>query len=277
MSYLASPFRYTPTYNVGLDTGTPEVGATIRRPKNKKDPQEEKTPSKTPNENNGNGEGTSSGVRSGSVASGIGASAVAAGAVAQPGSAARSMMAQQENEPTSATNLSQSQFQTLIHPNPVTAPANPTRTSVAPAASPGFWSQVGHGISSIGNNSVVRDVMSFGDPFKSSDTGIAGAVSAARAPSAVIEPSNVYSPMRNFPEVSSGGPNIIQGSVEGPNSVGQGAQRAIGRSPVYDANPYGSSLGKQFMGSGNGASVDTSPSWIDSIPNDISELFSAVG
>lgn len=278
MSYLASPFRYAPTYDVGLNTGTPEVGGTIRRPKNKKTPEEEKTPSRVPNEGKGTGEANGAQSGSANAGAGISASAGMAGAVAQPGSSARSMAAQQENEPTSATNLSQSQFNTLIHPNPISAPANPTKTTVAPAASsPGFWSQVGHDISGIGHNSVVRDVMSFGDPFKSSDTGLAGAINPSYN-SSVIQPSQVYSPSRNFPEVSSGRPSVIQGSVEGPGSVGQGAQRAIGRSPVYDANPYGSSLGKQFMGNGS-APVDSSPSpsWIDSIPNDISELFSSVG
>jgi hypothetical protein len=113
--------------------------------------------------------------------------------------------------------------------------------------------------------------MSFGDPVKHYDQGgLVGAVS--QGSSDVVQPSAVYSPMRNFPEVSSGKPSVIQGSVDSPGSVGAGSRYALPRSPVYDANPYGASLGKQFMGNGSAAS-DSAPSFIDSIPNDISELF----
>ena len=271
MSYLASPFRYAPTYDVGLNTGTPEVGATIRRPRNKKTPQEEKVTTRVPNEGSGNG-GTSNGISQGeSAGSGLGRGAGVSNSAAV-GSSARSMMAQQDAESNNAASLNQSQFNTLIHPNPISAPANPTKTTVAPAASsPGFWSQVGHDIGSVANNPVVRDVMSFGDPFKGRDTGVVGALNGSSNAPTAIEPSNVYSPSRNFPEVSSGSPKVIQGSVEGANSVGSGARNAIGRSPVYEANNYGSSLGKQFMGS-NGSAVDTSTPWYDSIPNDISSI-----
>ena len=270
MGIFASPFRYSPTYDVGLNTGTPEVGATLRRPKNKKTPEPEKVPSRVPNEGGSNGE--TSGAQSGSTSNGLTASVGLGAGIAAQGSSARSMMAQRDAEPSNAASLSQSQFQTLIHPNPISAPANPTKTTVAPAASsPGFWSQIGHDISNVAHNPIVHDVMSFGDPFKSRDTGIAGALSGSSTAAPVIEPSNVYSPSRNFPEVSSGSPKVIQGSVEGANSVGSGARNAIGRSPVYEANNIGSSLGKQFMGS-NGSAVDTSTPWYDSIPNDLSSI-----
>lgn len=270
MSYLASPFRYAPTYDVGLNTGTPEVGATLRRPKNKKTPEEEKNPSRVPNEGNGNGEGTSSGIRSGSVSSGISASAGAAGAVARPGQAARSLMAEQDAESNNAANLSQSQFNTLIHPNPISAPASPTKTTVAPAAQhPGFWSQVGHDISSVAHNPIVQDVMHFGDPVRSYDSGgLVGAVSGNG--SDVIQPSNVYSPNRSFPEVGQGSPKVIQGSVAGAGEVSPNIWNALPRSAAYNGNGYGASLGKQFMKTGSSSASD-SP-WYDSIPNDLSSI-----
>lgn len=279
MGIFASPFHYAPGYEVGLNTGTPEVGGRIPRRPPRKPPQEEKVPSRVPNEGNGNGE--SSGARSGSASNGIGAGAANGAGIAAAGSSARSMMMQQDAESNNAANLSQSQFSTLIHPNPIQAPANPTRTSVAPAAQhPGFWGQVGHYASDIGNGIVsgakavnnfaqsqpVKDVMQFGSiPLPK----------AAPAPSSVVEPSNVYSPSRNFPEVSSGNPKVIQGSVEGPSSVASGAgQRALPRAYTSQAdfenlihNAGGSDIfnGSQFSG------ASSSP-WYDSIGSDLGSI-----
>lgn len=279
---FASQFNPVSPYDpVGLDTGTPQVGMTLGKKTPKRSPEKTPAPARVPS----------------SAAPGAEAAASAAAGADFHATAAGSQSAQASNQMSlsqagSASHMSAAnQAANGIGYHPDAAPATNVvmpKHSGADATPPkqnsnsggGFLGWASHTFDSVTHNPIVSDVMHFGDPFRKSDNGVAGLASPAQQASDVVKPSAVFNPGRNpAGAISQGGPKVIQGSVENQPGVSAPGSNALPRSAAYD-NMFRANLGRQFMGNGASTAGDTlsngGGSLIDSIPNDISELFSSV-
>jgi hypothetical protein len=272
---FATQFNTVNPYDpVGLDTGTPAVGITLGKKTPKRPPRED-TPSRVPP-----GGGAAAGAEAG-AAMASGNSASASNAMSQ--SAANSMaMGPTKNQTYEKLMHLSAEDTAGGNPATIKIPAasnvNMPKHSGADATPPkqnsnsggGFLGWASHTFNDVVHNPVVSDVMHFGDPFKTS--GVAGAISPAQPPSNVIQPSRVYNPSRpSAGEISQGGPRTIQGQVQGPESVGNGAgPRALPRAYTTQQDFI-----DMMRGSGashlNSTQFDTTP-WYDQIPNDISSI-----
>lgn len=285
---FANQFNYANAYNpVGLDTGAISVGATLgKRPPREKTPSENE-PSRVPTSNKetaNTAAGATAGMSQAAVG-GIGAGAMVGAGNAAANQGTMNKLAHMEQsfgggqQTTPSTNYSAM----IDMPKQSGAQVNHPAPS---SGGGGFWSSLGHdiasGVSDVGhvlNSPVVHNIMSFGDPLsgidgsKNGTGGVMGLMNQQQA-SNVIKPTSVYNPTRApSPELPSGSPNIIQGSVENPGNVGQGTFKALSRGTGYD----NMNLGPQFYNKPastvsrlSSAASDTP--WYDSIPSDLSTL-----
>ena len=283
MGIFASQFNPVSPYEpVGLDTGTPQVGLSLRNKTPKKPPTDD-TPSRVPPS-----AGSAAGAEAGAAAAG---GMTAGAAMANSAVASNSMSLAQAGSASHMSAANEAANGIGYHPDaapathvvmPKLSGADATPPKPSNAGGGGVWGWASHELGNVTHNPVVSDVMHFGDPFHKNDTGLMGAISPAQQASSVIKPSSVFNPTRTpAGELGPVSPKVIQGSVEGQPGVGESGSNALPRSGAYD-NMFRANLGRQFMGNNGTSSVSNAASsggesFIDQIPDDISELFSSVG
>lgn len=226
MSLFASQFNYANAYNpVGLDTGVPQVGLNLPRAP---DNEEEKTPTeKSP-------------VRA---------------PISSPGVNPNTANAEANANASESQGANQN-FSAMIDAPAKVAALN---TAAAPAAQPGIWGQVTHGVASgfdaarhgiatgadavngVATNHYVKDVMNFGNVLPDNG-GLMGMINPVQA--STVAPSAQQDIKVNSMRLNQGSPTY---DVETPqyalprgwsaNAVGSGNARPAIEAPGYTADP----------------------------------------
>lgn len=255
MSIFASQFRNAPTYDVGLDTGTPSVGATVGKSTKSKASE----PAKVGAEVGASAAATAAASEAASNASSQnaissnGKAAVGSMSLANAGTASKlahmeGMNAGAVNAPVSdpQTNTYRSDndmFDTPVGPTPkeatVSAPSKSSH-SLAASGGGGFFHDIANGFDTTRHAvSASTDWMVSGGMGSSPSNMGTSKTYAPRATtrSGVVEPSNVWNPTA---DTNTGGTAGIAPGVSSPSAMaGASSPTAISANPNYNEQQFG--------------------------------------
>lgn len=260
MPIFASQFGYANAYDpVGLDTGTPSVGATLGKATKSKPVEPESVGAKVGASGAATAaaEAAASAAETNGLSNSNGKAASGAQSLSNQGTLNKLTHMEAMNSgavnaanPTPETNTyrsDNSMFDTPVGPTPKEATVNtPTKSSVTPAASGGggFLHDIAHGFDTARHSvSASTDwLMNTNDPNASSPNNMGSAKTyAPRATtrSGVVEPSNVWNPTADMNISSASGNGGLMPGVSSPSALAGASQRAIGMNGAYNEQQFG--------------------------------------